>query len=171
MCVCCWTTGRLSESRRLFFLFFSNGRFYFSLTTEKLGRTLEPCSVFPPDGLGLVFISDVPEERSPQMAHKRFWETMGPGLWADSGLKPKGGLTSSELLTACRPDMDTVELIWDGPRVVRWREIKWWKKEEIFQLNKIVFLIFISEKQISNNRKIHVNFLCSITHAWLSLNP
>ncbi len=47
MCVCCWTTGRLSESRRLFF--FSNGwshqydlSFFVNRTIEKLGRTLEP---------------------------------------------------------------------------------------------------------------------------------
>lgn len=68
-------------------------------------------TVFRSDKLGLVFMSDVPEDRSPQMAHKRFCETIGPGLWLDSGFKPKGGFTSSELLTACRPDMDTVELI------------------------------------------------------------
>lgn len=44
------------------------------------------------------------------MAHRRFWESMGPpGLWPPS---PNGGFTSSELLTACSPDMDTVELIW-----------------------------------------------------------
>ena len=56
-----------------------------------------------------------PEERSPQMAHSRFWDSMIPGLWADIGLRPNGGLTSSELLMACFPD--TEELICaDGRR-------------------------------------------------------
>ena len=56
------------------------------------------------------------------MAHRRFWDSMGPpGLLADRDLRPKGGLTSSELLTACRPDMDTVELIWGGRRTTEKR--------------------------------------------------
>ena len=43
------------------------------------------------------------------MAHRRFWDSMIPGLWADIGRRPNGGLTSSELLMACIPD--TGELI------------------------------------------------------------
>ncbi len=47
MCVCCWTTGRLSESRILFFFSRTAGhvrpQIFFSRTIEKLGRTLEPC--------------------------------------------------------------------------------------------------------------------------------
>ncbi|TNN57124.1 hypothetical protein EYF80_032709 [Liparis tanakae] len=46
------------------------------------------------------------------MEQRRFWESMGPGLGGDICLKPNGGFTSSELLTAWSPDMDTVELIW-----------------------------------------------------------
>ncbi len=47
MCVCCWTTGRLSESRRLFFFLERlvtpvRPQFFVNLTIEKLGRTLEP---------------------------------------------------------------------------------------------------------------------------------
>lgn len=42
------------------------------------------------------------------MAHMRFWESIIPGLCADIGLKPNGGLTSSELLIECIP---IVELI------------------------------------------------------------
>lgn len=61
---------------------------------------------------------NVPEERSPQMAQRRFWESVGPGLWPKSGFRPNGGFTSSELLTACRPDMDTVELIWRGIKTI-----------------------------------------------------
>lgn len=54
------------------------------------------------------------------MAHRRFWESMGPpGLWPPS---PNGGFTSSELLTACRPDMETVELIWRQRE--RWEGIR-----------------------------------------------
>ncbi len=52
-----------------------------------------------------------PEDLSPQMEQRRFWESIGPGLWDDSCFKPNGGFTSSELLTAWSPDMDTVELI------------------------------------------------------------
>lgn len=52
-----------------------------------------------------------PEDLSPQMQQRRFWESMGPWPWDESCFKPSGGFTSSELLTACSPDMDTVELI------------------------------------------------------------
>lgn len=52
-----------------------------------------------------------PEDLSPQMEQRRFWESIGPGLWDESCFKPSGGFTSSELLTAWSPDMDTVELI------------------------------------------------------------
>lgn len=53
----------------------------------------------------------LPEDLSPQMEQRRFWESIGPGLWDESCFKPSGGFTSSELLTAWSPDMDTVELI------------------------------------------------------------
>ncbi len=49
MCVCCWTTWRLSESQRLYFSFLEwlvaqvRPQIFFSRTIEKLGRTLEPC--------------------------------------------------------------------------------------------------------------------------------
>lgn len=52
-----------------------------------------------------------PEDRSPQMTHMRLWDSIGPGLWADRDFRPNGGLTSSELLTACSPEMDTDEFI------------------------------------------------------------
>lgn len=53
-----------------------------------------------------------PEERSPQMTHKRFWDNISPGLWAGMGLRPNGGLISSELLIECIPDMGAEEEIW-----------------------------------------------------------
>ncbi len=56
MCVCCWTTGRLSESRRLFFfrerlvaqvrplIFVSRTLENLGRTCDQIGSTLEPCS-------------------------------------------------------------------------------------------------------------------------------
>lgn len=46
------------------------------------------------------------------MEHRRFWESMIPGLCADMPLRPNGGLMSSEGLIECIPDTDTEELIW-----------------------------------------------------------
>lgn len=46
------------------------------------------------------------------MAQRRFWESMIPGLCADMGLRPNGGLMSSEGLMECIPDTD--ELICAG---------------------------------------------------------
>ncbi len=55
MCVCYWTTGRLSESQRLFFFLRNEPvqpQIFFDRTIEKLGhtcdqigRTLEPCNI------------------------------------------------------------------------------------------------------------------------------
>lgn len=53
-----------------------------------------------------------PEERSPQMTHNRFWDNISPGLWAGTGLRPNGGLISSELLTECIPAKGAEEEIW-----------------------------------------------------------
>lgn len=43
------------------------------------------------------------------MEHMRFWDSIGPEPLTD--FKPKGGFTSSELLTACNPDTDIEEFI------------------------------------------------------------
>lgn len=45
------------------------------------------------------------------MTHMRLWDSIGPGLGPDRDFRPNGGLTSSELLTACSPEMDTEEFI------------------------------------------------------------
>lgn len=46
------------------------------------------------------------------MTHMRFWDIISPGLWAGTGLKPKGGLISSELLIECIPDGGVAEESW-----------------------------------------------------------
>lgn len=60
-----------------------------------------------------------PEERSPQIAHMRFWDSIGPEPPRD--FRPNGGLTSSELLTACNADTDIEEFICNT-------EQRWWEK-------------------------------------------
>lgn len=46
------------------------------------------------------------------MTHMRFWDNIIPGLWAGMGLRPNGGLISSELPIECIPDMGAEEVIW-----------------------------------------------------------
>lgn len=45
------------------------------------------------------------------MTHMRFWDNIIPGLWAGIGLRPNGGLISSELLIECIPDIGAEEEI------------------------------------------------------------